>query len=74
MNGFELLKTIQDDPALRHKSFPFIFLTTTNNPDHVRKAYQLHAEGFFVKGQSYDELKDTVTSVIHYWQQCRLPL
>lgn len=72
MNGFELRKTITSDANLKSKTYPFIYLTTTNNPDHVRKAYQLEAEGFFVKGQSYDELKETLANIIEYWKYCRL--
>ncbi len=73
MNGFELKKNIDANESLRDKKIPFIYLTTTANPDHILQAYKLAVQGFFVKGQSYDELKETIKQIIAYWQRSEQP-
>src|SRR4051812_2844630 len=60
MNGLQLKAEIEKDPYLKRKSIPFVYLSTTANPQQVRKAYELTVQGFFVKGQSYDALKGSV--------------
>ena len=73
VNGFELKKQIDSDPVLRQKCIPFVFFTTTGNSDQVRKAYELHVHGFFSKGQSYEELKTSLETIIRYWQASKHP-
>lgn len=69
MNGIELKRNIQDNPTLCRRNMPFVFLTTTAQPDQITKAYNLSCQGFFVKGQTYGELKDTVVRIVSYWQR-----
>src|SRR3954470_18208468 len=52
MNGLELRKHINDDEYLRNKSIPFVFLSTSDDKDPVRKAYALASQGFFKKPNS----------------------
>jgi CheY-like chemotaxis protein len=73
MNGFDLKKNIESNENLRRKKMPFVYLTTTASPDQVKQAYQLMINGFFVKGQSYAELKDTVIHIVNYWKKCEHP-
>jgi CheY-like chemotaxis protein len=70
MNGLQLKQEIEADPMLKKKSIPFVYLSTTANPQQVRKAYELTVQGFFVKGQSYDALKGSVNQIIQYWKMC----
>jgi CheY-like chemotaxis protein len=74
MNGLELKGHIDKSEYLTRKSTPFIYLTTTGNPDQVRKAYQLHVQGFFSKGQTYDELKASLYAIINYWKISKHPI
>jgi CheY-like chemotaxis protein len=73
MSGIQLKAEIDRDPDLRQKKIPFIFLSTTANPLQVRKAYEHSIQGFFVKGQSYDALKNSVENIIRYWKDCFHP-
>lgn len=73
MNGLELRKKMEADIVLKQKMIPFVFLTTTASPDQVLKAHHLSVQGFFVKGQSYNELKDTLTDIMAYWKRCERP-
>ena len=73
MNGLELKKYIDGSEYLTRKSIPFIFLTTAGNAEQVRKAYQLKIQGFFSKGQTYDELKASITAILNYWKISKHP-
>lgn len=69
MNGLEFREHIQSSEYLSRKCIPFVFLTTTANPMQVRHAYELSVHGFFIKGSSYDELKEALTLIIKYWKR-----
>jgi CheY-like chemotaxis protein len=74
MNGIELKRYIESTPALKKKAIPFVFLTTTANPDQIGKAFDVSMQGFFSKGQTYDQLRETIASIISYWTRCEHPL
>ena len=74
MNGLELRRNIQENESLRKKSIPFVFLSTAARPKEVGEAYDLTVQGFFVKGQSYNELKETLTDIMAYWKRCERPV
>jgi CheY-like chemotaxis protein len=73
MNGLELKKQIQQKDQLRKKCYPFVFLTTTVSTTQVQTAYAHSIEGFFAKGQSYEELKDVLRGIITYWKKASHP-
>lgn len=73
MNGLELKKYIQSHDTLRTKCYPFVFLTTTVSGSQVKLAHELKVEGFFAKGQSYDELKEVLRTIITYWRSSHHP-
>ena len=73
MNGLELRSVIENDPFLKEKSIPFIFLSTTGNPLAVRKAYDLTVQGFFQKQNSLEELRNSLKMIIEYWRTCLHP-
>jgi CheY-like chemotaxis protein len=73
MNGLELKKYIQSKDTLRTKCYPFVFLTTTVSSSQVQLAHNLTVEGFFAKGQSYEELKEVLKTIIYYWQRSNHP-
>jgi CheY-like chemotaxis protein len=73
MNGLELRKQINEDQALKLKSIPFIFFSTAASRDQVQQAYDLHVQGFFLKGQSFDEIEVTLKAILEYWRLCKYP-
>jgi DNA-binding NarL/FixJ family response regulator len=73
MNGLELKRHIQSKESLRQKCYPFVFLTTTVTTSQVSLAYNLTVEGFFAKGQSYDELKEVLRTIVTYWKKSNHP-
>jgi CheY-like chemotaxis protein len=70
MNGIRLKEEIERDPDLKRKSIPFVYLSTSANPQQVKKAYELTVQGFFLKGQSYDALKASIRQIVDYWKIC----
>ena len=73
-NGLEFKKQIDNDPFLRKKSIPFIFLTTYIDRRAVDKAYQeMTIQGFFKKADRYEELKEQLSLIVEYWERCKHP-
>jgi len=73
VNGLDLKKSIDDDPFLRSKAIPFIFFSTSAMSSIVSDAFGMSAQGFFTKGQSLDELEQTLRIIFEYWSRCERP-
>ena len=71
--GFDIKKMIADNPELRYKSVPFIFWSTNASEQQIRQAYDLPAQGFFFKPNSFDELCETFRLILAYWQKSQHP-
>lgn len=72
-NGIQLKKKIDDSHILRRKSIPFVFHTTTNNQRQIEEAYSYSVQGFFVKGDSVDEVRKSIRVILEYWELSRTP-
>lgn len=73
INGIQLKKKIDDSHILRRKSIPFVFHTTTNNQRQIEEAYSYSVQGFFVKGDSVDEVRKSIKVILEYWGLSRTP-
>ena len=73
MDGFELRQKILETAELSDKTIPFIFWSTTASEAQIKKAYQLSAHGFFLKGRSIMDLKDGINEIISYWSRSLSP-
>lgn len=73
MNGLELRQRINNDPEMRKKSIPFIFLSTAARNTDIDKAYDLSAQGFFVKESTFNEMENALRVIVNYWDRCRHP-
>lgn len=71
--GFDIKKRISDDPDLKYKSVPFIFWSTSASEKQIQYAYDLPAQGFFFKPSDFNELCDSLQTIIYYWQQSQHP-
>jgi response regulator RpfG family c-di-GMP phosphodiesterase len=73
-NGIEFKRRIDNDKGLREKSIPFVIYSTSADRRIVNEAYiQLTVQGFFKKGNSYQEIKNHVRIIFEYWQICKHP-
>jgi CheY-like chemotaxis protein len=68
MNGFELKEKINQNEQLRRKNIPFIFLSTTSEILTIAKAYDLYAQGYFIKPVKLLEIKEMMLKIVDYWK------
>lgn len=73
LNGMELRQKVHENEDLRIKSIPYLFFSTSAEQQHVVDAYSKSIQGFFVKPNSFQELKDTIKTIVEYWQKCVSP-
>lgn len=73
LNGLELREKIVNNEDLRLKSIPYLFFTTCAEQKDVINAYSRSIQGFFVKGDNYGKLKNTIEKIVAYWQECESP-
>ena len=73
MDGFELREKILEQSSVKDKTVPFIFWSTTASAAQIKKAYELSAHGFFIKGRNYTELKKQILEMVSYWSDSLAP-
>jgi CheY-like chemotaxis protein len=74
LNGLELKQKINETECLRKKNIPFIFLTTNPDQQVISQAFDMHVQGYFVKPNTIQGLKDMFQRIIDYWTTSLLPL
>jgi CheY-like chemotaxis protein len=67
MSGFELRRTIQEDPYLASKGIPFVFLSTNASKTSVIHANALSVQGYFEKPNNLEEMKEMFQVIFGYW-------
>jgi len=73
MNGIELRDTIDDNPYLKKKAIPFIFLSTSSNRSLIEQAYGSTIQGFYKKEHNYETFRTHINLIINYWKECLHP-
>jgi CheY-like chemotaxis protein len=73
LNGLELREKIHNNEDLRLKSIPYLFFSTSAEQRHVIDAYSRSIQGFFVKPNSYEKLREIIVKIVEYWQECESP-
>jgi FixJ family two-component response regulator len=73
MSGFDLRTKLLENDSLTHKSVPFIFWSTYASNEQIKRAYTLSAHGFFIKGNTMGELKESLSEMMKYWQKSKQP-
>jgi len=73
MDGFELREKILKESSIKDRSIPFIFWSNSASEAQIKKAYDLSAHGFFLKGRSFKELKKQIQEMVAYWSDSLAP-
>ena len=73
LSGMELREKIHQNEHLRLKSIPYLLFSTSAEPKHVIDAYSKSIQGFFVKPSDYNEIKETIKTIVSYWSACVSP-
>ena len=66
-DGREVLKEIKLHPTL--KKIPVIIFSTTNNELEMKRCYELGANSYITKPNSFECLIKTVAALRSYWTQ-----
>jgi CheY-like chemotaxis protein len=64
-NGFEVLREMKADPALR--AIPVIMLTTSTRDEDIVRSYDGGACSFVSKPVSFEKLKEVIKQFALYW-------
>lgn len=72
-DGFALKKRILESNVLKYKSIPFIYWTNGASEKQIRYAYDLPAQGFFFKPDNFNDLCQTLKTIVEYWQKSQHP-
>jgi CheY-like chemotaxis protein len=64
-DGREVLREIKQNQNL--KKIPVIIFSTTNNEQEMRRCYELGANSYITKPNSFENLIKTVAAVRSYW-------
>jgi CheY-like chemotaxis protein len=73
LTGMELREKIHENEDLRIKSIPYLFFSTSAEQQHVVEAYSKSVQGFFVKPSNFKEIKETIQTIVAYWNRCVSP-
>jgi CheY-like chemotaxis protein len=73
LNGFELKQKIFDNEEIRFKCIPFLMLSTSGASASVLEAYSLNVQGYFIKPNSVQGIKDMFEIVVKYWSISQRP-
>lgn len=71
MTGLELKKHMEDDPYLKAKGIPFVFISTNATKVSIRHAHALSVQGYFQKPNTLEEIKETLRVLFQYWERCK---
>jgi DNA-binding NtrC family response regulator len=74
MDGFQLRQKLCEEVALSYKGIPFIFWSKMATNDQIKKAYDIGGHGFFIKGENYAEIKESLNIIVSYWTASKAPI
>lgn len=66
-DGREVLREIKS--SQRFRGIPIVIFSTTNNEVEMKRCYELGANSYITKPNSFDSLLKTVASLRSYWLQ-----
>ncbi|MFT7589285.1 MAG: chemotaxis family two-component system response regulator Rcp1 [Limisphaerales bacterium] len=65
ISGDQVLGNIKKSADL--SDIPVVMLTSSEAPDDIKKAYQLHANGFVTKPIKFSDYEYLLNRIQHYW-------
>ncbi len=65
MSGLELLQKIKTDE--RMKDLPVLIMSSSDEPQDIARAYDSGANGYLVKPNRFQDLKELVSSIHYFW-------
>ncbi len=74
INGFEFKERCLKDEHLNYATVPFVFWSTFASTEQIKKAYDLGGHGFFIKGNSFESIKQSLIDIVNYWANSKRPV
>jgi CheY-like chemotaxis protein len=72
MNGFEFLMWLRTEADM--KTIPTVVYSSSDNPNDIKRAYELGANSFLHKRLSMNSVQETMRSFARYWlEDCGRP-
>lgn len=68
MSGVELRRRVDEEEHLRKKAAPFVFYSTTINPQIAEFTHNYEYQGFHEKATTFSGVQDQIRSMIEYWE------
>lgn len=69
-NGLEVLEWIRSAPLPLSK-VPVFMLTSSSDPDHVARAFQLGVGSYFIKSLDIHDLEGILEGIVAFWKSPR---
>ncbi|GGC14654.1 response regulator [Dyadobacter sediminis] len=73
ISGIGVRDYIESSPPLKERAIPFIFFDTSGRVEVVKEAYKSCIQGYFLKPEIYEVLKDRLATIYKYWKSCLHP-
>jgi CheY-like chemotaxis protein len=70
VRSIEFRQQIEDDPVLKAKAIPFLFITDPILEGKAKQAYKLTIQGYFELKAYSDAFVEELTYIIKYWERC----
>jgi CheY-like chemotaxis protein len=71
MNGIEFLKIVRANSRL--KNLPIVVLTTSKEQQDKLNTFDLNVSGYMIKPVDFNQFKDMIKTIHHYWELSELP-
>ena len=68
MNGLQFKAEINGHLSQHIRKIPFIFMSTTRDQTMMDQAYEVYAQGYFIKPTRLADLKEMVRVIFDYWR------
>ena len=65
LHGLQVLERLRAEP--RSRVIPVVIFTSSKQPEDVRRAYQLCANGYVVKPVDFNDFEAAVAQLVAYW-------
>jgi DNA-binding response OmpR family regulator len=65
MSGLDILAWIREFPAL--EDVPVFMLSSSENPHHMARAFELQTNSYFIKPINFSELHTVVEGMLSFW-------
>ena len=72
VSGFDVLRWLKEHPDCA--VMPTMVFSSSSTPEDVKLAYELGANGYFMKPAAFDDLKAMLRSALEFWGWCCKPV